>query len=80
MSCAILVLAAYFIEQTVPAVLLITVGSFFASLGSPPGNVVTIDLSGRHVATVYGTMNMAGNAGATICPVMIGGLVAWSGN
>ena len=80
MTCAVLFLAAYFIEEAGPAVLVITAGSFCAALGSPPGNVVTIDLSGRHVATVYSTMNMMGNAGATICPVVVGALVAWTGN
>ena len=80
MSCALLFLAAYFIQAAVPAVLVITLGSFFASLGSPPGNVVTIDLSGRHVATVYSTMNMMGNAGATVCPLIVGLLVDWTGN
>ena len=80
LSCALLFLAAYFIEAAVPAVLVITIGSFFAALGSPPGNVVTIDLSGRHVATVYSTMNMMGNVGATLCPVIVGLLVAWTGN
>jgi sugar phosphate permease len=80
MLCSLLFLAAYFIEAAYPAVLVITIGSFFAALGSPPGNVVTIDLSGRHVAAVYSTMNMAGNAGAAICPSVVGRLVDWTGN
>ena len=41
MACALFFLSAYFIEEAVPAVLVITIGSFFAALGSPPGNVVT---------------------------------------
>lgn len=63
LACASFFLAAYFTGPAIPAVLLITTGALCSSLGSPPGNLLTIDLSGRHVATIYSTMNMAGNAG-----------------
>jgi len=65
--------AAYFIADAVPAVLVISAGSFAAGFGGSCGYTVTIEKAGRHVAPIFGAMNMCGNIGAAICPVV----VAW---
>lgn len=62
--CALLVFGAYFVEQPVAAVVIISAGSFCAAVGGPCAYTITIDMGGRHVGTLFGTMNMVGNLGA----------------
>lgn len=69
--CSVCIFLAYFIADATQAVLLITLGSLFSGLGGPAGMTLTVDLSGRHIATSFATMNMAGNFGAAICPVIV---------
>ena len=64
------------------AVGLIAAGSLAFALGSASSYAITMDLGGAHVATLFATMNMSGNIGAAICPVVIAALVpyiGWSG-
>jgi fucose permease len=67
--CTTIVGAAWFVQQPLLAVLLISVGVFMAGFGAPCAYSVTIDVGGRHVPAVFSTMNMFGNFGA--------GLFAW---
>ena len=62
--CALFVFCAYFIANPLAAVLTISMGTFFASMGGPCAYTVTIDMGGRHTAVLFATMNMAGNLGA----------------
>jgi len=62
--CASLVFSAYFVQQPEIAVLIISAGSFCAAVGGPCSYTITIDMGGRHVGTLFGTMNMVGNLGA----------------
>jgi cyanate permease len=41
----------------------------------PAGYTITIDLGGKHVATVFSLMNMAGNIGAALLPLAVVELV-----
>ena len=70
MACALLVLLAYFAHDPGTAVLIISIGSFFAAMGGPPAYTITMDMGGRHVATVFSIMNMSGNLGAVIFPLV----------
>lgn len=70
-SCAVCIFMAYFIENTEAAVLVISAGMFFASLAGPAGYTVTIEMGGEHIATTFGTMNMSGNLGAAIFPIVV---------
>ena len=70
-GCSLFVLIAYFVEATLPAVLLVSVGSLFAALGGSCGYTITIDKAGDHVGPVFGAMNMSGNLGAALCPTVI---------
>lgn len=71
MMCTGIVGAAYFVQQPVPAVLLISVGVFLAGFGAPCSYAVTIDVGGRYVPAVFSTMNMFGNFGAGLFPVVV---------
>jgi len=64
--CAGFVLAAYFIADPFLAVIAISIGSFWASVAGPCAYTITIDMGGRHVATLFATMNMCGNFGALL--------------
>jgi ACS family D-galactonate transporter-like MFS transporter len=77
--CAVMIALAYFVEQATPAVLLIAVGSFFASLAGPCAYTVTIEKAGKSVAPIFGLMNMCGNLGAAVCPLAVGLFVKLSG-
>jgi MFS family permease len=41
---------------------------------------LAISYGGRRVATVFATMNMSGNLGATVFPSLVAGIVTATGN
>jgi MFS family permease len=77
--CAALIAGAYFVEDAHAAVLVISAGSFCAAVGGVSAYTITMDLGGRHVATVFSVMNMCGNIGAAIFPPFVGWLVHATG-
>jgi sugar phosphate permease len=68
---AVCVFSAFFIKDLVAASVVITLGSFLAAVAGPVAYALSIDLGGRHVSTVFSTMNMAGNLGAMCSPKMV---------
>ncbi len=78
--CAALILAAYPVRDAVAAVLIISAGAFMASISSPCAYCITIDMGGRHVAPVFSLMNMSGNLGAMLFPIVLPWLVKASGS
>jgi len=78
--CALLVFAAYFVQQPVLAVSIISIGSFFAAVGGPCAYTITIDMGGRHVGTLFATMNMVGNFGALAFSMGIPWFLVQTGN
>jgi MFS family permease len=78
--CALLIVVAYFIHDAWLAVVVITAGSLCSAFAGAPAYTVTIDMGGRHVAPVFATMNMSGNVGAAIFPLLVPPLLAWTGN
>jgi MFS transporter, ACS family, D-galactonate transporter len=78
--CALAAFGAYFLRDPVAAVLVITVGSFCAAVTGPCSYAITIDLGGDHVATVNAMMNMFGNLGAMLFPLVVPWLLARTGN
>jgi len=74
LGCSLCTLAAYFVKEMNLAMALITISMFFAGLGGACGYTVTIDKGGQHVAPIFGMMNMAGNLGAALLPVVVGAL------
>lgn len=63
--------AAYFVNDATLAVTVISLGVFCAGLAGPSAYAVTMDLGGKHVASVFATMNMIGNLGAGMLPLMV---------
>jgi MFS family permease len=49
----------------------LTISCFFAGACGPAAYTATIDLGGRHVATLFSVMNMAGNIGAALMPAAV---------
>ncbi len=64
--CSGLILAAWFVADARLAVLVISAGSFCAAFGGVSAYTITMDMGGRHVATVFSVMNMCGNVGAAL--------------
>jgi MFS family permease len=77
--CATLALAAYFVEDTYPMILLLSLAAFCGTFGGVSGYSVCIDFGGRRVGIVISVMNMCGNVGAGIFPLGIGWLVQSTG-
>jgi sugar phosphate permease len=78
-ACALLIALAYLVNNVLGAILLISVGSFCSSLGGPCAYATTIDVGGNHVGTVFSVMNMCGNVGAAVFPMIVPLLVAAAG-
>lgn len=78
--CSVLIVASGLVSSVNLSVGLIALGAFCATFGGVSGYTVAINFGGRHVATVFSTMNMCGNFGASAFPAAAGWLVATTGN
>ena len=78
--CSLLIVASYFVRDVNGSIALISLGAFCATFGGVSGYTVAISFGGRHVATVFSTMNMFGNMGAALFPLTAGWLVAKTGD
>lgn len=70
-GAALFLASSYLVSSVTAAVTVLFIGSFMAALAGPIGYSVTIDISGRQTATVFGGMNMAGNIGAALFPIVV---------
>jgi MFS family permease len=77
--CALLVGVSYFVTDSQAAVAIICLGMFCATFGGVSAFTMAIELGGRQVTTVFGTMNMCGNLGAMVFPTVVGWVVDASG-
>lgn len=80
LACAGLILLSFPIEHDLLAVLLISGGSFFSAVSGPCAYTITIDMGGKNVPMVFSLMNMSGNIGAVVFPVVVPRLVFWTGS
>jgi sugar phosphate permease len=71
MICSGLVFQAYFISNATLATISIGAGAFFAACAGPCAYAITIDMGGRHVASVFAVMNMIGNFGSGLLPLIV---------
>ena len=76
---AALVVIAYPVTSTPVIMTLITASSFSFALAGPCSYTITIDMGGRHVASVFSTMNMCGNIAAMLTPLAIPVIVEATG-
>jgi len=63
---------AYFIDDPRIAVIFISIGAFCGIVSGVSAYALAIAYGGQRVATVFGTMNMSGNFGATLFPIVVG--------
>jgi MFS family permease len=78
--CTGLIGLAYPIADPLLAVLLISAGAFCGSLAGPCAYAITIDMGGKQVAPIFSVMNMAGNVGAIIFPIVASRVKTATGN
>ncbi|MGE0378938.1 MAG: MFS transporter [Planctomycetaceae bacterium] len=69
--CSVLVFGAYFISDPKLATISIGAGAFFAACAGTSAYATTIDMGGRHVASVFAVMNMSGNFGAALLATVV---------
>jgi ACS family glucarate transporter-like MFS transporter len=63
--------AAYHAADVRLAVPTIAAAAFFTSMANPCSYSLTMDMGGRHTAIVFSAMNMGGNVGATVFPILV---------
>lgn len=78
--CSVLVLISSGIADRNLALGVITVGAFAATFGGISGYTVAIEFGGKRVATVFSIMNMCGNIGAAVFPLVVGSIIKTTGN
>ena len=79
LGCAAFIFLAYGVRDATIAALIIGLGSFCGSLAGGISYSTTIDMGGRHVPTIFATMNMSGNIGAAVFPIAVPLLLSWTG-
>ncbi len=77
---AALFLAAYFVTDVYLCIALLTLGALSVSFGGVSGYTLAMALGGKQVATVFSIMNMCGNLGAALFPLIAGQLVKATGD
>ncbi|HEV3383265.1 MAG TPA: MFS transporter, partial [Gemmata sp.] len=73
-------LAAFFSSNPKASVFLMSIAAFCGMAGGVSGYSIAISYGGKRVATVFATMNMSGNIGASFFPIAVGWIVALTGN
>ncbi|MFO0979035.1 MAG: MFS transporter [Planctomycetaceae bacterium] len=79
-TCAVLILVSSQVSNVQLAVGIIGCGAFAATFGGVSGYTVAIEFGGKRTATVFSLMNMFGNIGAMLFPLVAGSLVKATGN
>jgi MFS transporter, ACS family, D-galactonate transporter len=78
--CAAMLLFATWTDNGYQQVALVALACFFMATGGVGSYTITLDLGGRHVATVFSTMNMFGSIGAACFPKYAGWLADTTGS
>jgi sugar phosphate permease len=75
LGCAVFIVPAALTEDAYTAVYCLTAAMFFLECTIGPSWAVPMDVGGEHSGTVSGMMNMAGNIGGALSPIVFGVLV-----
>ena len=75
LGCALFIVPAAMTEDAYTAVFCLTASMFFLECTIGPSWAVPMDIGGEHSGTVSGMMNMAGNIGGALSPIVFGVLV-----
>jgi nitrate/nitrite transporter NarK len=78
--CTGVAAGAYFVADPHRAVFLISIGTFCGMASGVSAYALAIAYGGKRVATVFATMNMSGNFGATAFPSLVAAVVTSTGN
>jgi MFS family permease len=73
-------ISATFLQQPILAVLSIALASFFNDVTMPGSWTTCMDIGGRFTGTVSGAMNMMGNFGGVVSPIVLGAIVHRTGD
>ena len=79
LGCAVFITPAALTEDAMTAVICLTISMFFLECTIGPSWAVPMDTGGKYSGTVSGMMNMAGNFGGALSPIVFGYL-AQGGN
>ena len=79
LGCAVFITPAALTEDAMTAVICLTISMFFLECTIGPSWAVPMDTGGKYSGTVSGMMNMAGNFGGAISPIVFG-ILAQNGN
>ncbi len=79
LGCAVFIVPAALTEDAYVAVYCLTASMFFLEFTIGPSWAVPMDTGGKYSGTVSGMMNMAGNFGGAISPIVFG-FLAQGGN
>jgi len=79
LGCAVFITPAALTEDPMTAVICLTISMFFLECTIGPSWAVPMDTGGKYSGTVSGMMNMAGNFGGAISPIVFG-FLAQGGN
>jgi MFS family permease len=72
LGCAAFIVPAALTEDAYTAVYCLTAAMFFLECSIGPSWAVPMDVGGEHSGTVSGMMNMAGNIGGALSPIVFG--------
>ena len=75
LGCVVFIVPAGLTEDAYTAVYCLTAAMFFLECTIGPSWAVPMDVGGEHSGTVSGMMNMAGNIGGALSPIVFGILV-----
>jgi len=75
LGCALFIVPAAMTSSAYTAVYCLTASMFFLECTIGPSWAVPMDIGGEHSGTVSGMMNMAGNIGGALSPLVFGVLV-----
>ena len=74
--CTGMAAAAYYLNDPRMVVVLLSASAFCAMGSGVSAYALAISYGGKRVATVFATMNMSGNLGATLFPSLVAAIVA----
>jgi D-galactonate transporter len=78
LGCVVFIVPAALTENAYTAVYCLTVAMFFLECTIGPSWAVPMDVGGKYSGTVSGMMNMAGNFGGALSPLVFGFLAQYS--
>ncbi|MFO0953189.1 MAG: MFS transporter [Isosphaeraceae bacterium] len=71
-TCGLLTFASAYVQNPYIVVGILSLGALISAFAGPTTWAATMDLCPEHSAVGFAVMNMAGNFGAMVCPVVVG--------